>query len=124
MTPVKLGIGSAIGNGLQYLPWIHIDDLCNIYIKAIEDTQMNGAYNAVAPDHKSNKDFIETLARVLKKPLWFPNIPAIAMKILLGKMSNMLLKGSRISSDKIKAAGYTFLFPNLESALTDLTRNR
>lgn len=118
--PIQAGIGSAIGNGKQYMPWIHIDDLCNIYIKAIEDLQMNGAYNAVAPEYTTNKEFNKTLARVLKKPFWFPNIPAIAVKLLFGKMSSMLLKGSRISSDKIKEAGYKFQYPELESALTDL----
>lgn len=120
ITPVKMGIGSAIGNGKQYLPWIHINDLCGIYIKAIEDMQMNGAYNAVAPDHRANEDFIRTLARVLKKPFWFPNIPAIAMKIIFGRMSEVVLKGSRVSSDKIRKAGYIFQFPDLENALTDL----
>ena len=122
LTPVKLGIGAAIGTGQQYLPWIHIDDLCGIYIKAIVDIGMNGAYNAVAPDHKTNREFIKTLALVLKKPFWFPNVPEILMKILFGKMSEMLLKGSRVSSDKIKAAGYSFLFPQLEEALIDLTQ--
>jgi uncharacterized protein len=119
-TPVKLGFGSAIGNGKQYLPWIHIDDLCSIYIKAIEDIQTNGAYNAAAPDHRTNREFIETLAHVLQKPFWFPNIPAFVMKIMFGKMAEMLLKGSRVSSEKIRAEGYNFKFPNLESALTDL----
>jgi NAD dependent epimerase/dehydratase family enzyme len=121
-TPVRFGIGSAIGSGKQYLPWIHIDDLCNIYIKAIEDTQMNGSYNAAAPDHKTNKDFMQTLARVLIKPFWFPDIPAIAMKLLYGKMSDMLLKGSRISSEKIISTGYSFLFADLEKALIDLVK--
>lgn len=120
ITPFKLGVGSAIGNGRQYLPWIHIEDLCDIYIKAIEDTQMNGAYNAVAPDHKTNRDFTKTLAQVLRKPLWFPNIPAIVMKIIFGKMSLMLLKGSRVSSEKITNAGYKFRFPKLEGALVNL----
>jgi uncharacterized protein (TIGR01777 family) len=123
-TPVRLGIGSAIGSGKQYLPWIHIDDLCNIYIKAIEDTHMNGAYNAVAPDHRTNKYFMMTLARVLKKPFWFPDIPAIAMKLIYGKMSDILLKGSRISSEKIILTGYNFLFPDLEKALIDLIKTR
>lgn len=118
--PIKLGIGSPIGNGRQYMPWIHIEDLCNIYIKAIEDTKMKGAYNAVAPDHKTNRDFTKTLALILKRPFWFPNIPAIVMKIMFGKMSAMLIKGSRVSSDKIRAAGYNFLFPDLNSALTNL----
>ena len=124
ITPVKLGIGSAIGNGKQYLPWIHIDDLCGIYIKAIEDAQMKGAYNAVAPDHKTNRDFIMTLARVLKKPFWFPNIPAIAMKLMFGKMSEMLLEGSRVSSEKISTTGFNFLFTNLEKALSDLMKTK
>jgi NAD dependent epimerase/dehydratase family enzyme len=58
LIPVKLGFGSAVGNGKQYMPWIHIDDLCNIYIKALEDIQMQGAYNTVAPEHVSNKEFV------------------------------------------------------------------
>lgn len=122
ITPVKMCIGSAIGSGRQYLPWIHIDDLCGIYIKAIEDKQMDGAHNAVAPDHKTNKEFIRTLARVLKKPFWFPNVPAITMKLMFGKMSEILLKGSRVSADKIKTTGYNFLFSDLESAFTDLIK--
>lgn len=81
---------------------------------------MNGAYNAVPPDHKTNRNFTETLAQVLKKPLWFPNIPAIIMKITFGKMSAMLLKGSRVSSEKIKNAGYKFKFAKLEGALVNL----
>lgn len=124
ISPVIMGIGSAIGKGRQYLPWIHIDDLCNIYIKALEDNQMNGAYNAIAPDYRTYTDFASTLARILHKPFWFPNIPAIAIKILFGKMSEILLKGSRVSSEKIKAAGYNFLFPNLESALKNLLVNK
>lgn len=120
--PVRMGIGSGMGKGSQYMPWIHLDDLCNIYIKAIEDTKMNGAYNAVAPDHRTNIDFNRILAHVLKKPFWFPGIPAIVMKIFFGKMSAILLYGSRVSSDKIMEAGYNFLFPDLENALADLLK--
>lgn len=120
IAPVKMGIGSAIGSGNQYLPWIHIDDLCSIYIKAIEDTQMLGAYNAVSPQHNTNKDFIETLAYVLHKPFWFPNVPSFAMKLMFGKMSEILLQGTRISSKKIRTASYSFLFPDLKNALKDL----
>lgn len=120
IAPVKIGIGSAIGSGKQYMPWIHIDDLCEIYIKAIEDKQMNGAYNAVAPDHKTNKDFTKILASVLNKPFWFPKIPASLMKLIFGEMSVLLLKGSRVSADKILEAGFKFQFPDLKSALTNL----
>jgi uncharacterized protein (TIGR01777 family) len=118
--PVKMGIGSAVGNGNQYLPWIQIDDLCGIYIKAIENKQMTGAYNAVAPEHLTNKEFTRKLARILKKPFWFPNIPAVVMKLIFGEMSEMLLNGSKVSADKINATGYRFLFPDLESALKHL----
>jgi uncharacterized protein len=124
ITPVSMGIGSAIGDGRQYLPWIHVDDLCGIYIKAIKDAQMNGAYNAVAPDHKTNREFMQTLARVLKKPFSFPNVPAVTMKLLFGKMSTIILKGSRVSADKIVREGYHFLFPELEMALNDLLKSK
>lgn len=122
IAPIKMGIVSALGNGKQYMPWIHIDDLCGIYLKAIEDTEMNGAYNAAAPAHTTNKEFTMTLARVLKKNYRFPNVPAIALKILFGGMSEILIKGSRVSSDKIIKSGYNFLFPDLESAIKNLVK--
>jgi uncharacterized protein (TIGR01777 family) len=120
MSLVKSGFGSAIGTGSQYMPWIHIDDLCEIYIKAIEDIKMNGAYNAVAPDYVTNREFTLSLARALKKSVWLPPVPAIAMKMVFGNMADMLLNGSRISPDKITATGYAFRFSQIESALTDL----
>jgi uncharacterized protein (TIGR01777 family) len=120
LTPVKLGLGSALGNGRQYLPWIHVDDLCRIYIKALEDQAILGAYNAVAPEFVTNKAFTRTLARVVRKPFWFPKVPAIALKILFGKMGGLVLEGSRVSADKIEAAGYTFRFRLHETALKDL----
>jgi uncharacterized protein len=119
---VRMGFGSALGNGRQYLPWIHVEDLCNIYIKAIEDTSLKGAYNAVAPEHITNNDFMRTLAKVLNKPFFFPDIPDIMLKLLFGKMSGILLNGSRVSSDKIITAGYKFQFPDLESAVKDLLK--
>jgi len=114
LTPVKLGLGSALGNGKQYIPWIHIDDLCEIYVKGIEDIEMQGAYNAVAPDNKTNREFTQVLARELNKPFWFPNVPAIILKLMFGEMSNIILQGSRVSADKIIAAGFNFKFPNIE----------
>jgi hypothetical protein len=120
LIPVKLGIGSAIGSGNQYFPWIHIDDLCNIYIKAIEDATMNGAYNAVSPEFLTNRQFTQTIARHLKKPFWFPPIPSWAIRILFGKMSQILLTGSRISAKKIQDSGFVFKYPKLQDALKQL----
>ncbi len=124
MAPVRMGMGSAIGNGEQFMPWIHIDDLCGIYIRAIEDIKMKGAYNAVAPSHINNKDFTKVLASVLKKPFWFPNIPSVAMKLMFGEMAEIILSGSRVSGKKVNEAGYHFLFPDLTSALLDLLKNK
>jgi len=118
--PVKLVLGSAFGAGNQYIPWIHIDDLCNIYIKAIEDVKMRGVYNAVAPEHITNKEFTRSLSKTLKKPFWFPNIPAVVIKLVFSEMSVMILNGSRVSCHKIREAGYDYLFPEIQGALENL----
>jgi len=123
LVPVRLGIGSAIGSGNQYFPWIHIDDLCNIYIKAIEDPTLKGAYNAVSPEFITNGKFTQTIARYLKKPFWFPNIPSLAIRILFGKMSQILLNGSRVSAEKIQNSGFVFKYPKLQDALKNLIGN-
>ena len=81
---------------------------------------MNGAFNAVTPDQKTNAEFTKTLANVLKKPFWAPNVPGVIIKLIFGKMSEIVLKGNRVSSDKIIAAGYHFKFPELKTALADL----
>ncbi len=120
LLPAKLGLASAIGTGKQYMPWIHIDDLCAIYIQAVENEELKGAFNAVAPEHITNKALSWKIARTLHKPFRVPNIPAIIMKLFFGEMSVMLLSGSRISSDKIQAAGYQFGFPKLDVALSSL----
>jgi NAD dependent epimerase/dehydratase family enzyme len=113
-----------LGKGHQYLPWIHIDDLCNIYLKAIVDNQMAGPYNAVAPDHKTNKEFTRILARILNRLFWLTNVPAAFLKLIFGKMSDLVLEGSRVSSGKLTEAGYKFLFPNLDDALKDLLHDK
>jgi len=118
--PIKLGFGAAIGNGSQYLPWIHIDDLINIYYKAIETETMIGAYNAVAPQQLTNQEFSKKVALSLKKSIWLPNIPAIIFKLIFGEMAVILLNGSRISSVKIEALGFQFKYPKLDLALKDL----
>lgn len=117
---IKLGLGSAWGSGQQYMPWIHIQDLCRMYLKAIKDKHMEGVYNAVAPDQPTNRSFCKTLAKVLDKPFWLPGIPALFLRLALGEMSGMILKGSRISYKKIQSTGYEFEFTKLKKALKDL----
>ncbi len=118
--PFKWGIGSPSGSGKQFMPWIHIDDLCGIYIKAIEDSKMEGVYNAVAKECCTNNTFCKTLSEVLQKPFFFPNIPSILLKIILGEMSDLILKGSMVSSNKISQSGYKFIYPNLKEALENV----
>ncbi len=119
MLPVKLGLGSALGSGKQFISWIHIEDLVHIYIKAIEDKQMKGAYNAIA-SNETNKIFTKTLAKTLKKPLWLPNIPGFLLKMIFGEMSEILLKGNRISNQKLIDSVFIFKFNEIEKALENI----
>lgn len=115
----KYKLGSALGSGKQYMPWIHIDDLCGIYLEAIVNQKMNGAYNAAINDTTTNTTFSKTLAKIFGYSIWLPNVPAFLIKIGLGEMSKIILTGRRISSDKIKKLGFQFKFENLENALRD-----
>ena len=117
--PVKYFLGAPLGSGKQYFPWIHINDLCNIYLKAILDETMQGAYNAVAPQHITNGDLIKAIAKILGKPLILPNLPSFVLKLALGEMGDAVLNGSRISSEKIVKTGFTFQYPSITSALQD-----
>lgn len=118
--PIKLGIGSAIGKGTQIVPWIHMDDLCSMYIQAIKNTNFEGVYNAVAPEHINNKTLTNSIAKVYHKPILLPKTPSFLLKIVLGKMSVILLYGSAVSSKKIENSGFNFKFPKLTDSLKDL----
>ncbi|MBB4805677.1 uncharacterized protein (TIGR01777 family) [Chryseobacterium defluvii] len=117
-------IGSPLGSGKQYMPWIHVKDICSIYEFALKDSHIKGAYNAVSPQHITNKELTKSIAEVLKKPLWMPNVPAFVLKLIFGELATALLEGSRISSRKIQDAGFRFEFPDLKGALEDLLRKK
>ncbi len=121
--PVKFYVGAPLGSGKQFISWIHIEDHCNIIIKAIEDVQWEGPYNSVAPHPVTNKEFTESIAKVLGKPLILPNIPAVVLKGLLGEMSSVVLFGCNVSAAKVMDAGYVFKFPKVEEALRDLLKS-
>jgi uncharacterized protein (TIGR01777 family) len=116
--PIRLGIGSPIGTGKQSTSWIHISDLINSYLYAIENP-LKGAFNIVG-GNESNKEFSEKLAKTLDKPFWFPNVPAFVLKLLLGEMSIILLKGNTASNQKIIESGFKFQFLKIEDAFEDL----
>lgn len=122
MTPIKFGVGSPIGSGKQYMPWIHIDDICSIYEFALKNSEIEGAFNATAPQHTTNENLTKYIAKILKKPLFMPNVPSFILKLIFGELSSVLLEGSRASSEKIQKAGFEFKFPDLEVALEDLLK--
>lgn len=120
LTPIfKLKLGSALGSGNQYMPWIHINDLCAIYLEAIKNTNMIGAYNAAITDETTNSIFSKTLAKIYGYSIWLPNVPSFILKLVLGEMSKIILAGRRVSSEKIEKLDFKFQYKNLELALRD-----
>ncbi|MCW5911641.1 MAG: TIGR01777 family oxidoreductase [Cyclobacteriaceae bacterium] len=115
--PVRWGVGSPLGNGSQYLSWIHIDDLCSMFIKAVDDETMQGVYNAVSGNWVTNKEMTQAIGKVLNRPVWLPNVPGFVLKLMLGEMANLVLLGSRVSADKIKQTGFELQYTKLEEAL-------
>ena len=111
---------TSIGNGKQFMPWIHIDDLCELYIKGIEDNKFQGVYNAVSTEHITNFSFSKVLSKIVKKPFIPFMAPKVLLKIALGEMSSIILNGNRVSAEKIKQAGFKFKFGNLNKALKNL----
>lgn len=115
--PVKLMAGAALGSGKQYMSWIHIDDACRLFIRAIEDKEYEGLYNAVAPHPVTNAEFTKELAEAMHKPLVLPNVPAFALHLMLGEMSEAVLASQRVSANKVLQTGFTFEYTYLEEAL-------
>lgn len=121
--PIKLGIGSPLGSGKQWMSWIHIDDMCNLYLQAIEDPKMQGAYNAVAPHPARNEEVTKTAAEVLKRPLWLPNIPAFVLKLIFGELSITILGGNYVKNKRVsEELSFTYKFLTLKGALENLLR--
>ena len=118
--PAKFGFLVKTGTGDQYFPWIHPEDLCRIYLKAIEDPEMQGAYNAVAPGHVTQSGFMDILGKLMKKLVFPAGIPRILLRVALGEMSGVITEGSRVSSEKLIKAGFSFRFNLPEEALKNL----
>ncbi len=118
--PVRLGLGAALGTGRQWMPWVHIDDLVSIYMEALFNERYKGAYNVNTGNDVTNDDFMRTLAHVIGRPYFLPNVPGSLLKAVLGEMSSILLEGSRASNDKLLRTGFMFKYPRLEEALRDL----
>ncbi|MBN2615304.1 MAG: TIGR01777 family oxidoreductase [Bacteroidales bacterium] len=118
--PVQLGLGSALGSGKQYISWIELNDLARLYLFAIENEKLQGVYNAVSPDPVTNETFMRQLARAYRKPFFLPSVPSFLLKLLMGEMADMVLKGNRVSCEKIREAGFSFQYNKLEDYFQNL----
>ena len=117
---VDFNLGSAVGSGKQWMNWIHIDDLVNMYIYALENTAVHGKYNAVADEIPTNEVFMKTLSKVSNKFFLPINVPSFVMNLVFGEMSSIILEGTRASNEKIKSSGFEFKYSKLEETITDL----
>ena len=123
MLPVfKIGLGGPIGDGNQWMSWIHRSDLCGLIIKALVDKQFSGVYNAVAPEPVLMKYFSKTLGRCLKRPDLLP-VPGTILKLLLGDGAKLVLEGQKVISIKLQEKKYKFKYPLLEKAIYASTKN-
>lgn len=119
LTPFKFGMGGPIGNGRQWMPWVHVQDQIGAIDFLLNHSGASGPYNVCAPAPVRNGEFAKTLAAVLHRPAFMP-MPALALKIVLGELSVLLLGGQRVRPNRLQEAGYTFRFTDLRAALDDL----
>lgn len=117
--PICFGMGSVFGSGRQIQSWIHVKDLARMFVFALENN-LQGTYNAVAPNPVTHREMMFTIARVLKKPLFFPNTPKIIMKIILGEMHTLLFESQKVASSKIQDNDFHFQYTTIEDALKNL----
>jgi uncharacterized protein (TIGR01777 family) len=121
--PLRFGFATILGDGKQMISWIHIDDLVNLYIHAIENEDMRGVYNAVAPKPVSNKKLVLQLARTRKGKFFIPvYVPSFVLKGVLGEMSIEVLKSATVSSTKLQHSGFVYSYPDIAAALTHLKK--
>jgi len=120
--PTSFGLGAAFGDGKQGQSWIHISDVVGVFLKACNE-QWEGVFNLVAPNPVSQTDFIKALAKALNRPYFLPPIPKILLKILVGKMSSLVLDSHWVSAQKVIGKKYKFLYPEINSAMKNIIDN-
>jgi len=119
LLPFKLGLGARLGDGKQWMSWIHMDDYVAMVLSLLRDAQARGPYNMTAPQPATNREFTATLAKVLHRPAPFI-VPAWFLKFVMGERACLLLEGQKVLPQKIESAGYRFAFAELADALQDL----
>nr|WP_068888083.1 TIGR01777 family oxidoreductase [Pedobacter panaciterrae] len=118
--PIRYFVGAPLGSGRQWIPWVHVDDIVNMFLSAVENPSYNGVYNAVAPFPVTNETLTKAIAKTIKRPVWPIHVPEKVLEMILGKMSILPLISTNTSAQKLLDAGYTFKYTHLEDALTDI----
>lgn len=119
MKPIKMGVGSVLGDGNQWLSWIHIEDIASMYLYLLNN-ELEGIYNAAAPSPITNKQITKAIAKVCGKSVWLPAVPSFVLRLILGEMSTLVLDGQLVSAKKIEEQGFRFQFANIDRALENL----
>ena len=119
LPPFKMGIGGILGNGKQWMSWIHIDDVIGILLHALESGQIHGVLNATAPTPVQNVEFTKTLGAVLRRPTLLP-VPTFGLKLMMGEFADFIVLSQNVIPERTEASGYEFYYRTLESALNAL----
>jgi uncharacterized protein (TIGR01777 family) len=117
---VKNGIGSPLGNGQQYMPWIHIDDAVDIFFNSIVNDKIFGTFNAVSSDYITNSELTKKIGEFFNKKIWLPNVPSFVLKFLYGEMADTILKGVKVSNEKLKEIELKLKYEKIEEALYEI----
>ncbi|WP_276090814.1 TIGR01777 family oxidoreductase [Pedobacter sp. JY14-1] len=115
--PIRFFTGAPLGSGKQWIPWVHIDDIVSMFIKALDNTAFNGVYNACAPFPVTNETLTKTIAKTLRRPVWPFHVPEKVIRMLLGEMSTIVLTSTNTSAQKLLDEGFRFKYTHLEDAL-------
>jgi uncharacterized protein (TIGR01777 family) len=121
LLPFRLGAGGRLGDGQQWMSWIHVDDIANLILTAATDERYRGPVNAVGPNPVRNEEFTQTLARTLRRPAIFP-VPEFALRLIYGEMAKVVMASQRVDPRVARSNGFAFAFPDLGPALRDLLK--
>ncbi|MBC7775840.1 MAG: TIGR01777 family protein [Phycisphaerae bacterium] len=118
--PLRFGLGAYFGDGRAWWSWVHRDDVCRAFLWAIDNQAVEGVFNLISPAPTRGKDLIKATAKAMNQPAVFLPAPAVALRLILGEMSAVLLNSNRVSSEKLTQAGFEFQWPELNAALRDI----
>jgi uncharacterized protein (TIGR01777 family) len=119
LPPFKLGVGGPLGNGKQWVSWVHVDDLTSLIVFLLENPKASGLFNATAPQPVTMNELASALGRALHRPAIF-RVPAPMLKLALGEVADIMLTGQRVEPRRAREAGFKFRFADIDSALRDI----